>query len=148
MLRPDALGRAHEFLQDGGTGIFSQKLPQRRRDGLQGLQHLRRLRVRAEALLLQQGLGIHGHRRHDEDRQDDGKAVHDHGRRDLLDAQGVADKARDHHDLHIGRDHHEQEGRQPQQRQARDEIKGINPGQFHPRPPAAHRCPVRRHACG
>ena len=113
MLRPYALGRTHEFLQDGGAGVLFQELPQRRRDGLQGLQHLRRLRVRAEPLFLQQGLGIHGHRRHDEDRQDNGQAVHDHGRRHLLHAQRVADKARDHHDLHVGRDHHEQEGRQP-----------------------------------
>ena len=45
---------------------------------------------------------------------------------DLLHAEGIADKRRDHHDLHVGRDHHQEKRSKAQQSHAHNEIQRID----------------------
>ena len=112
-------------------------MPERGRNFPCHAQQFLRRGAGAQPLSFQQFHRLHGHGSHDEHRKDNGQAVHDHGGRHLLHAEGIAHQTGDHHDLHIGRDQHEQKGRQPQQRKPQNEIQRVDPGDAHRQFPSA-----------
>ena len=125
-LGPDTLRRAHEGPEHAVLRIVRKELAQRRRQLVDDADNFLRRRLRADLEFPGDVHRTHHHGGHNEQAQYDGKAVHDHRGRDLLHAEGIADKRRDHHDLHVGRDHHQEKRSKAQQSHAHNEIQRID----------------------
>ena len=100
-LRPYAFGCGQEHARHIFIGICLEKMSERRARLIQNLNDLHGAGVRAQSYILEYVRGVHGYGCHDEDRQHYGQAVHNHGRRDLLHAQGITHQRGHDDDLHI-----------------------------------------------